>query len=171
MGNQIMYGSVSSVIKAAVEDSFSKAESIWGLKEKECYEVDYVSRRGFTPYTNGGWTCKGITTIEYLKNAGKGYSLPTEKLVKLFKSQVNTENTVLFKIGCYYYKPDNPKNDFPGEHSSCCFGAINLGGPKHIPRKSVEDSYSVTFTFSSIAELNQKLKEAFSKIDQFMKGK
>lgn len=167
----ITYGAVSAIIKVSVEDSFKKAVSNWGLKGRECYEVDYRPRPGFVPYTNGGWTCKGITTIDYLKDTRKVRELPTEKLIRLFEDQVNAKNTVMFSVGCHYYKPDNPKNSFPREHSCYCFGAINLGGPEHIPRKSVLDSVSVSFTFSSMVELNQELEKAFYQIDNFMKGK
>jgi len=94
-----------------------------------------------------------------------------------YESNYLQNETVLFKLGVFYYGPDNYKNDYPGKHTVYIHGFINWESPYHRSpsqiRKDVGRSCgtiewnaenSQTVSFKTYKELKQKLAEILPKI-------
>ena len=161
-------------------------------------EIEHESRDGFIPFTDGGIVAQffGLAST-YI---GSGISMPTNTLQaelerledKAYEyADENTEDeeeerwelideylsdaSIMFSCEAQYYAPDNDRGE-DGKHTITLAGVVNMEGPYH-RRGKMEDFKEITFTFSSIQDLEKKLESNLEKIkawfdgDEFEKGR
>ncbi len=78
---------VQPITEELVVEAFEEIESEWELFSVSNSEVERDHISGFAPWTDGGWTATGYSSVSYLESTGK--TLPSKKLTKLLEKSVN----------------------------------------------------------------------------------
>jgi hypothetical protein len=94
-----------------------------------------------------------------------GYESEAEQLSEW---EMDSDDTIMCKIGGYYYAPDNSRG-IDGKHTIRLFGLVNLESPYH-RSGNLEDRIDIDITFNSIEELKEKLDLEISEITNWFDG-
>lgn len=109
----------------------------------------------------------GEENIDYNSLYEAGYESEAEQLSE-WESDYDGSGTIMCEIGAYYYNPSNSRG-IEGEHTIRLFGLVNLESPYH-RSGNLEDRFDVDITFSSIAEMEEKIDKGLSQIIEWFNG-
>jgi hypothetical protein len=90
-----------------------------------------------------------------------GFEDEAEEFDEIVRNWMSEGEDITFRLGAFYYGPDNRKEGRPGEQNMYVFALMDCEG-HYLPQQPI-DTFEMTFAFDDPRDLKRKLEAALKK--------